>query len=85
MTIGTTYYYYYYRPQGCFRRSKGEGGGGAEGIETIGLVLGPDHIVPDDAVSPPSSGSNMSLSLCLELCASVNTKTYSYIGVSDGE
>lgn len=75
MTIGTNQY----RLQGCF-----QSGGGAEGIDTIGLVLGADHVNPDGAATS-SSGGNMSLSLCLKSCAAVTTKSYSYVGVSDGE
>lgn len=81
MTTGETYYYY--RLQGCFRSGGGEKG--ADGVASIESILGTAYIVPGDGVARFGSDSNMSLSLCLELCATVTTQTYSYVGVSDGE
>lgn len=75
-----------YRLQGCF----GDAAGGVGAVETMGLVLGKDYIVPksEGAIDASSGKSNMSLSLCLKLCAASVTaagEMYPFVGLSGGE
>lgn len=75
-----------YRRQGCF----GDAVAGEGAVETMGLVLGKDYIVPkaEAATGASSGGNNMSLSLCLQLCAASVTaagEVYPFVGLSGGE